>query len=233
MTTLKKGSTVCPLRHRRRVCASLAVVFCSSSGAPATRTRASRKKSRRNRLLSTVCPFPPASGWRFIGAATPPDAAAKWQAPRRRRRLVNSLIRCLSGVKECYDRKKKVELLADWFGSLERCQTSVARPCSSPIDSERKGRITRMQIRPRLALPEINDPQVISAAPVVYFASAFHLLGLTMADFLGRCKSVADSSSPSLTTISRQTMKMVNAPMDSVGFRSACLVQKEAKFSGG
>ena len=113
---------------------------------------------------------------------------ATGQAPRRRRRLVNSLIRCLSGVKECYDRKKKVELLADWFGSLERCQTSVARPCSSPIDSERKGRITRMQIRPRLALPEINDPQVISAAPVVYFASAFHLLWLTRADFLGRRK---------------------------------------------
>ena len=152
-------------------------------------------------------------------------------APTASRKFINSVFIRREGMLR--QEKTKVELLADWFGSLERCQTSVARPCSSPIDSERKGRITRMQIRPRLALPEINDPQVISAAPVVYFASAFHLLWLTRADFLGRCKSVADSSSPSLTTISRQTMKMVNAPMDSVGFRSACLVQKEAKFSGG
>ena len=163
---------------------------------------------------------------------TPPQNGnrASATAPTASRKFINSVFIRREGMLR--QEKTKVELLADWFGSLERCQTSVARPCSSPIDSERKGRITRMQIRPRLALPEINDPQVISAAPVVYFASAFHLLWLTRADFLGRWKSVADSS-PSLTTISRQTMKMVNAPMDSVGFRSACLVQKEAKFSGG
>ena len=164
---------------------------------------------------------------------TPPQNGnrASATAPTASRKFINSVFIRREGMLR--QEKTKVELLADWFGSLERCQTSVARPCSSPIDSERKGRITRMQIRPRLALPEINDPQVISAAPVAYFASAFHLLWLTRADFLGRWKSVADSSSSSLTTISRQTMKMVNAPMDSVGFRSACLVQKEAKFSGG